>query len=327
MIMKRTLLRYFLPVMALFAATACDNDDSPVRSGADNPVPDEDFTPVWTHLYESGTPAAGSVFIGDSYTGVNGTSGIHDVPQLYVGAVYPGPNFPTALKYSDIIEVPKRSAVLTAGLGSVDSFSGESEGLTSLSYAGFMKNLLASSAYSDFISEKGWTRLDYALCDVRTVGNLSRLFPDNGLFARGMAEVVSETPGLATAKSLTVGRVVMQSLTVGMDVPPGGVFDDPQQIPADAVCVSSLTYGATAYFVIVSDRSYDEVCGCFKEGDVAAAFDTPSGKLRNSTIITFIIRYDSRNADVTTTFSSLTDFLARPFTPTSCGYPIYIKSL
>lgn len=327
MIMKRTLLRYFLPVMALFAAAACDNDDSPVRSGADNPVPDEDFTPVWTHLFESGTSALGSVFIGDSYTGVNGTSGIHDVPQLYVGAVYPGRNFPTALKYSDIIEVPKRSAVLIAGFGAMDSFSGESEGLTGLSYANFMKNLLASSAYSDFISEKGWTRLDYALCDVRTVGNLSRLFPDNGIFAKGMAEVVSEAPGLATAKSLSVGRVVMQSFTVGMDVPAGGVFADPQQAPADAVCVSSLTYGATAYFVIVSDRSFDEVCACFRAGDVAEAFDTPVGKLRNSTIMTFIIRHDNRNADVATTFSSLSDFLTRPFTQTSCGYPIYVKSL
>lgn len=317
---------FHLIFIAVFVGlmSACDNDDSPEQLRPDNTIPDPDFVPEWTTVLTGGPVSASSIFIGDSYTSVYGY-GNHDDPMtfLYLGATAPADVFPKSLRQSNLVEKQKHSADVYADFNGNDSFLGESEGLKYISYRKFLNAVIGSQEYAKFLRESSWTRLDYSYCDAKTVGNLMKLFPDNELFAKGMMEVVKDVPNLADAKSVTVGRVAMKSFSTHVDGLSGGLFVNPEDAPEGAVYINSLTYGATAYFVVVSDRSYEEVSVCLRTEDVKDAFDNPDGKLHNSTIVSFINNSHTQNATVVATYDELDAFLKQPFTETDYGYPIY----
>lgn len=65
-------------------------------------------------------------------------------------------------------------------------------------------------------------------------------------------------------KSLCISEVIFKGFTISMDVPSDGLFIAPLSSLEELVYIRTLTYGVTAYFVIASNNSYQNVLEAFK---------------------------------------------------------------
>ena len=65
-------------------------------------------------------------------------------------------------------------------------------------------------------------------------------------------------------KSLCISEVIFKGFTISMDVPSDGLFIAPPSSLEELVYIRTLTYGVTAYFVIASNNSYQNVLEAFK---------------------------------------------------------------
>lgn len=125
---------------------------------------------------------------------------------------------------------------------------------------------------------------------------------------------------LKNIKSLSVGKVVLKGFTVSMDVPPTGLFIDTPSNLSELVYTRTLTYGATAYFIIASEHSYQDVLKAFKVND------DYQNILHQSQIILLTVSDGSQEAILKSSFDDLKEFVNNPFSnKDTYGYPIFCQ--
>ncbi len=84
-----------------------------------------------------------------------------------------------------------------------------------------------------------------------------------------------------------------------------------------------MTYGVSAYCVIISEYSYNDVLAALKQSFIESS-STPQGVLYNSQIIALITKDVNQEAEIKGTFQDLDIFLNNPFQHGEFyGYPIY----
>ena len=69
-----------------------------------------------------------------------------------------------------------------------------------------------------------------------------------------------------------------------MDVPSKSIFMNEPSSLEDLVYIRSLTYGVTAYFVVASEKSYQDVLSVFKNSFMDD-YNNPKGILHKSQIV------------------------------------------
>ena len=97
-------------------------------------------------------------------------------------------------------------------------------------------------------------------------------------------------------KSLCISEVIFKGFTISMDVPSDGLFIAPPSSLEELVYIRTLTYGVTAYFVIASNNSYQNV------------YYNPNGTLHESQIILLTISDINQEASIKLTFNDLNRF-------------------
>ena len=96
------------------------------------------------------------------------------------------------------------------------------------------------------------------------------------------------------------------------DVPSDGLFIAPPSSLEELVYIRTLTYGVTAYFVIASNNSYQNVLEAFKNSFMDESHN-PNGTLHESQIILLTISGINQEASIKLTFNDLNRFLKNPF--------------
>ena len=151
--------------------------------------------------------------------------------------------------------------------------------------------------------------------------NLDSCFVDNKDFVDTLKRIVKQE----LDKSLCVGKVLFKTFTVSMETPSNGLFvEEPSDIE-NLVYLRTLTYGASAYFIIGSNNTYEEVLAAFKNSFMND-YHNPEGVLNTSQIILLTVSDMNQEAQVKATFDDLTSFLKDPFmNRNTYGYPICCK--
>lgn len=303
---------------------SCDSKNDP----SDEPEqPDEGTLEIkWDYLVENGSLPEKQMFIGTRYLGIDDYNGSVAAPPsdaLYVGAVFPKTDF--GKDFENEVSGAKNVAPVRVSFGQTPVGMDVEFVPSQINYKGFIRDILASEEWATFV-ERTHSPAVYGICNLRSITNLVYLFPDNPKFAEGMAESIRLRSSIKTPKSLLFGKVEIQGMRIAMELPKEGLFLTSPADKEELVYIKSLTYGATAYFVVISDRKYDEVMGCFKglHGSLLDAFKSEGGLLRGSEIYSFITDSTSENAMVATDIGTLVDFTASPFTLQKFGYPLYV---
>lgn len=325
--MNLQIIRFLLLFLSCVLVTSCDNNDSPGRPGNEKPGDEETFSPHWDYIVETGMPDS-QTFIGTRYLGIDDRNESIPMPPsdgLYVGCVCKSDCFGNS--FDDEVTGDKNQAGIIATFGNGWSDYMANDYIPRLiNYVDFMKSTTRSQEYADFIADKHSPGV-YGFCNLESMDNLKYFFSDNMKFAEGIAESIRLRSGIESPGSLMFGKAVFKGMTVALETPGDGIF---KTAPADAgslVYIKSLTYGASAYFVVVSDKEYADVMACFNGlggRTLQEEFSEEDGVLRGSEIYTFIIDDVTQNARVGTTVDSLIDFMANPFKPLGYGYPLYV---
>jgi hypothetical protein len=163
------------------------------------------------------------------------------------------------------------------------------------------------------------------LAKLKSLSNLESCFPENKNFGSTFERVAKQEFEMKNIKSLSIGKIVFKGFTVSMETPSDGLFID---IPAnlnELVYIRTLTYGATAFFIIASEHSYQDVLMAFK-GSFMDDYQNPEGVLYKSQIILLTVLDVNQEAIIKSSFDDLKEFIDKPFyNKDTYGYPILCK--
>mgnify|MGYP000267213501 CR=1 FL=1 len=127
-------------------------------------------------------------------------------------------------------------------------------------------------------------------------------------------------------KAYVLVKLYSKGFTISMDVLRWGYSLPPPSSLEELVYIRTLTYGVTAYFVIASNNSYQNVLETFKNSFMDEYYN-PNGTLHESQIILLTISDINQEASIKLTFNDLNRFLKNPFiNGNTYGYPIYCEA-
>ncbi len=105
-----------------------------------------------------------------------------------------------------------------------------------------------------------------------------------------------------------------------MEIPHAGIYINNDTAEKGLVYVRSITYGASAYFVIGSDLSFTDIKGMLTSWSKS---DRNESKLKDISFTIFTNSSLGQNATIHHSFESLNAFLNNPYAENDYGYPIY----
>lgn len=258
--------------------------------------------------------SANDIYIGGRYLGIQNWNCIGNPPEIYPSAVFPESSF--ANLFDNEITYAKRPIVLYTDFS--DPFISTIEHPSGASYLRFLKELFNSEESSQIRQPQLHL---FRLCNIASVDNINDIFPDNENIASTLKDIIQQKINVGDTESWTVGEIIFRGFTVTMDVPgKSGLFEDDEINTEGMVYLRSMTYGATAYFVIGSDLSYDEVKTIIS---TPSMIWNASQKLSNSTIVFISNSSLGQNATLSTSFDALHAFMEEPYCKEDYGYPVY----
>ncbi len=271
------------------------------------------FSPIWDSFIDN-SPENTAIFIGTKYIGVQNWSLVAEPPYIYVGATFPQNSFATT--FDAEVKGNKQAVDLTFNFSS--PCLSVMENVKGTQYLQKLKEALASDEYKNHMPA---SRPYIAkLADLKSLSNLESCFSDNKKFANTFEKIARQELTSKNRKSLSVGKVVFQNFTVSMDTPADGLFIDAPSGLDDLVYIRSLTYGATGYFIIASEYSYNDVLMALKSDDT----EKRNSIFSKSGIILLTVSSTNQEAEIKLTFQALNEFLNNPFSDQSTyGYPVY----
>ena len=292
--------------VALFSS--CDKNDEKDPLKLDKPV-------QWDNLTHYNIENNTDIYIGTQYIGMPSWNLMPDPPYIYVGAIFPKNKFATS--FDREFKGNKHPIDLTFNFKHPAEYTTSMETISGIEYMKKIKEAMNSEEYKNYAPQ---TEPYIAkIADIKSLSNLENCFPEYKDFGKTLEKIAKQNLEMKNVKSLSVGKIIFKGLTVSMDVPPTGLFIDTPSNLGELVYIQKLTYGATAYFIIASEYSYQDVLKAFK-------FDGYQSLKNKSQIILLTVSGLNQVASRTSSFDDLTEFLKNPFSDKETyGYPIFCK--
>lgn len=270
-----------------------------------------------------------------SYTDSTTTSNIliSDPNIIYVGAAFPesefGKNFSKELLY------PRNPIDISTSFP--DSYIGEITKETgSLGYKKFLKEVLKSSEYKNFIQNGGRESLDFQCTEFFSYSDISKAFSSNAGLANIFSAKVQSNSHKTNIKSRLLGQLISKNFTVTMKVPANGFFKDKSKDSSseNPVYVRSISYGKIALLAIESEYSFEEVKKAVEAGikwkifNAGGSFSAKDTEILQKSTITLYLISDDTKGEANQFFNSLDD-IQRAFkinySESNFGLPIFCK--
>lgn len=270
-----------------------------------------------------------------SYTDSTTTSNIliSDPNIIYVGAAFPesefGKNFSKELLY------PRNPIDISTSFP--DSYIGEITKETgSLGYKKFLKEVLKSSEYKNFIQNGGRESLDFRCTEFFSYSDISKAFSSNAGLANIFSAKVQSNSHKTNIKSRLLGQLISKNFTVTMEVPANGFFKDKSKDSSseNPVYVRSISYGKIALLAIESEYSFEEVKKAVEAGikwkifNAGGSFSAKDTEILQKSTITLYLISDDTKGEANQFFNSLDD-IQRAFkinySESNFGLPIFCK--
>lgn len=290
------------------------------------------YTTAWITIIQKGTVAdnpkddikwdnivynqlsANEIFIGSQYLGIQNWDCISNPPQIYPSSVFPETTF--AKSFDKEVNEAKRPITLYTDFS--NPFISTMKQPSGVAYQHFVKDLIKSEEY---VSNKQPHLHLYRLANITSVENLSKIFPDNENLAKSFQDIVKQKVNVERFQNWIVGEVVFKGFSVTMDTPgQNGLFENSNIQTKGMVYLRSMTYGATAYFIVGSNLPYEEVKTLLSNPSIV---DNAKEKLSQTAIILISNSSIDQNATLSTSIEGLNAFIENPYTKGSYGYPIY----
>ena len=317
--------KMFLTGLVLCFLSSCDKDNIPVGKEDDTHISSQDsthnnFSPKWISLIDD-SKDNGELDISSKYIGIQGWSCIANPPYIYVGATFPKSTFNTSF---DKEVTDKKSPVYLT----FDFNNPYITHMETVTYNGYLKKIKEAINSEEFSSYSFPTRpYQVKLAELQNLENLDSCFVDNKDFGNTLKRIVKQELSMDKVKSLCIGKVMFKSFTVSMETPTNGLFMKEPSGIENFVYVRTLTYGTSAYFIIGSNKTYQEVLAAFKDSFMND-YHNQEGVLNKSQIILLTVSDINQEAEVKATFNDLNSFLKNPFmNGNTYGYPIYCKGV
>lgn len=254
------------------------------------------------------------IYIGSQFLGVQNRDCIGNPPQIYPSAIFPEESFATTFDK----EVASAKNPITLYTDFSNPYIATIDHPSGVNYQHYLKNMLKSEEYVG--NMKPHLHL-LRIADLGTTDNITDIFPENPSLANTLLTTVNQKMGDNKFRTWLIGEIVFRGFTVTMDVPDGfGLLVDHTMETKGLVYVRSLTYGATAYFVVGSNLPYDDVKAAMFYPNIV---DNSSKILSKSSIILIANSSLDQEANLYTSFESLNTFMVNPYTNGDYGYPIY----
>lgn len=270
-----------------------------------------------------------------SYTDSTTTSNIliSDPNIIYVGVAFPesefGKNFSKELLY------PRNPIDISTSFP--DSYIGEITKETgSLGYKKFLKEVLKSSEYKNFIQNGGRESLDFQCTEFFSYSDISKAFSSNAGLANIFSAKVQSNSHKTNIKSRLLGQLISKNFTVTMEVPANGFFKDKSKDSSseNPVYVRSISYGKIALLAIESEYSFEEVKKAVEAGikwkifNAGGSFSAKDTEILQKSTITLYLISDDTKGEANQFFNSLDD-IQRAFkinySESNFGLPIFCK--
>lgn len=256
---------------------------------------------------------------------------ISDPNIIYVGAAFPesefGKNFSKELLY------PRNPIDISTSFP--DSYIGEITKETgSLGYKKFLKDVLKSPEYKDFIQNGGRESLDFQCTEFFSYSDISKAFASNAGLAKIFSAKVESNSHKTNIKSRLLGQLISKNFTVTMEVPANGFFKDKSKDNSseNPVYVRSISYGKIALLAIESEYSFEEVKKAIEAGIKWKIFNAGgsfSGKeteiLQKSTITLYLISDDTKGDQFFNSLDDIQNAFKINYSESNFGLPIFCK--
>lgn len=318
----------FICLFAFVFLSACEKEETNNKGGIPT-FPEEpakgrfDETPfAWDYRFS--TVSEDDLFIGDLYISVNNRYMVTP-PPLYIGAAYSEKNFGISFKP----EITASRNPLDVIFDFIKPFTGTIENKQgSIGYKELLADALESNEYKEYMSGR-LSPFDIKLVEVYTYEDIEKAFLYNEALGELLSKEAKKTSKIKGIKSRTTGVLANRSFSVYADIPIQGFFEDKDmnENTENPVYIRSITYGKTAYFVIESPYSYQEVEEAVKSKLSLSNVVKGDEILKNSTITLFIVSNNGQTANVYTSFQDLDKFLKTPFNEHLYGYPVYCQGV
>lgn len=309
-----------LTLLILFLSS-CEKEEAAGYTPHDsNPLNPIDTLPTnnlqWDVIVDNSTPN-NDIFIGNQYLGVQGWSHLATPPYIYVGAVFPSSSFARSFDK----EIAGKKNPIDLSFNFPNPYLTRMEKGNGSEYLQKMKEAINSDEYTSYSSRKRPHIVRFLA--LKNLSEVENLFHKNPSFGKVLAKIGSQEFSLRKVKSICLGEIIFKGFTVSMDTPLHGIFVDEYKSTDSLVYIKSLTYGVSAYCVIISEYSYNDVLAALKQSFIESS-STPQGVLYNSQIISLITKDVNQESEIKGTFQDLDIFLHNPFQHgESYGYPIY----
>ncbi len=279
------------------------------------PSDPEEFSLQWDSFIDNSAENT-DIFIGTKYIGIQGWPLLANPPYIYAGATFPKNAF--ASSFDGEVRGNKNPVDLTFNFP-VPYTTGMEE-VKGTEYLQKLKEAMNSEEYKSYTPP---IRPYIAkLAKLNSLANLDSCFSENKDFGNAFERIAKQEFELENVKSLSVGEIVFKGFTVSMEAPSNGLFIDNPSNLSELVYIRTLTYGVTAYFIIASRHSYQDVLTAFKGDD----YQNPEGILCKSQIILLTVSDVSQEATIKSSFNDLKEFMNKPFyNKDAYGYPIFCK--
>ncbi len=306
--------------VACLAIVSCSNDepmpnkinDETISESIEDSYMSNTNTVVWDTIV-SNQLSKNEIFIGSRYLGIQNWNCIGNPADIYLGAVFPESTFGNNFDR----EVTGSKNPILAYTDFSDPFISTIENPSGANYNKFIKQIIRSDEYTT--TKKPQLNL-FRIANISNLDSLRNLFKYNKDFAKAIQEVVEQDKNFDDVNNWTIGEIIFKGFNVTMDIPETGIFINKDISEKGLVYVRSITYGATAYFVIGSDLPFSDIKGLLSNW---SAFDGDENKLKNTSITIFTNSSLGQNATIHHSFESLHHFLNNPYDEDDYGYPVY----
>lgn len=254
------------------------------------------------------------IYIGYQYLGIQNWHCFGSPPPIYPSAIFPETSFAKSFD----IEVTERFRSVSLYTDFNDPYISTLQHPSGVNYLKFIKDVLKSEEYQRY-KQPGLNLFRFA--EIGSVENLKRVFPNNSKLALTLQDIVSQKMNIQQYRNWIVGEIVFRGFTVTMDFPSkDGIFENNNFSTEELVYVRSITYGSSAYFIIGSNLSYNEVRSIISTPSIV---DNISKKLSDSSIVFISNSSLGQNAILSTSFEAINRYIKEPYESGDYGYPIY----
>ena len=301
--------------VACFTIVSCSNDEPILSNVKDVPV-SESFKKTNTVAWDTivcNQLSKNQIYIGSRYLGIQNWDCNGNPPSIYLGAVFPETSFGNLFDR----EVVGLKNPIVAYTDFSDPFISTIEKPSGAGYNKYVKDAICSEEYKTSKAPQ----LDlFRIANITDLDSLSDVLTNTKAFAEKIRDVVEQYEDTDNINNWTVGEIIFKGFSVTMDIPEAGVFINKDISEKGLVYVRSITYGASAYFVIGSDLPFKDI------KELLTSLSESNGnksKLNTTSITVFTNSSLGQNAVIHHSLESLSTFLENPYNEDEYGYPIY----